>query len=450
MKKSLSFNETVLVGLLMFGLFFGAGNLIFPIMEGYQAGANLWPATTGFLVTAATLPVIGIVAAALSRNEDMFTLTSPVCKGYAYFYSIALYLSIGPAFAIPRTAAVSFEIGVKPFISAGSTDMALLIFSLLFFGGVLLLALRPTNIMAYIGKYLTPAFLLFLAVLLVAVIVMPVGGYSQFPAQGSYAEAPFAYGFLDGYNTMDALASVIFCLIIITSVRKLGITEPKYIAAETFKAGIFCTVAMAVIYAALTYMGAVSANVVVGAENGGQIFSEMSGHYFGVLGQLLIAAIVILACFKTALGLVVAGAEFFNRIIPVLSVKGYIYGITLVSFLIANKGLGAIISGAIPFLFFLYPLTIVVIILALLYPWIQKDSRVYRSAILLTLVAASFDFVKYLPEVLSSTSVAKAYVGIASTYLPFFDLGFGWVVPAAVGLVLGFILRMTGSKSVTE
>lgn len=446
MKKSLSFNQTMLVGLLMFGLFFGAGNLIFPTMIGHESGASLWYSGIGFIVTAATIPAIGIVAAALSQNRDMVTLATPISKTYAFIYSIALYIAIGPAFAIPRNATVSFEIGIKPFIDPAYASMGLMAFSFIFFLAVLLLSLKPAKAMGYIGKYLTPTFLVFLAILLIAVFVIPVGGYSSYPAKGAYMVAPFAQGFFDGYNTMDGLASVIFCLVVIEGVRNFGISEPKYIAKETAKAGVVCVLAMSVIYGALTYMGGVSLNVLPQADNGGEIFAFMSGHYFGYYGQILLAIIVTLACFKTSIGLVVAGAEFFNRVIPVLSVKTYIFLITGVSFLVANVGLTAIISGAIPVLFFLYPLTITLIILALLYPLIGKSRPIYISTTVFTAIAASFDFIKYMPKFISSTEIAKAYVAIADAYIPFFELGFGWVVPAAIGFAIGVAYHIFNKK----
>lgn len=441
MKKSLTFKETFLVGLLMFGLFFGAGNLIFPTMIGHESGGSSILSGLGFIITAATIPAIGIAAAALSRNKDMVTLATPVSKAYAIFYSVALYVSIGPAFAIPRNATVSFEIGIKPFIDPAYASMGLTAFSFIFFLGVLVLSLKPAKAMDYIGKYLTPTFLVFLAFLLIAAIIIPVGGFMQFPAQGAYATKPLAQGFFDGYNTMDGLASVIFCLVIIEAVRKLGVTEPKDIAIETTKAGVVCIVAMAIIYGALTYMGAVSINLLPQVDNGGQIFAFMSGYYFGPYGQILLAIIVTLACFKTSIGLVVAGAEFFNRIMPKISVTAYICALTLISFLVANVGLSAIISGAIPVLFFLYPLTISLIVLALMYPWIGKSRYVYIFTTAFTFVAASFDLVKYMPEVISSLPAAKAYVGLASQCLPYYDLGFGWVIPAAIGFAIGYVLQ---------
>lgn len=439
MKKSLSFNQTILVGLLMFGLFFGAGNLIFPTMIGYQSGSSLVSSSLGFIITATTIPALGIVAAALSRNRDMVTLATPVSKWYAVAYSVGLYIAIGPAFAIPRNATVSFEIGIKPFISPEYATVGLTVFSLIFFLGVLVLSLKPAKALNYIGKYLTPTFLAFLAILLVAVIMFPIGGVGSFEPQGAYATSPFTQGFFDGYNTMDGLASVIFCLIVIDGIRRLGVTEPKYIAVEAAKAGVVCVLAMGVIYGALTYMGGVSINLLAGAENGGQIFAFMSGHYFGYYGQALLAIIVTLACFKTSVGLVVAGSEFFNRVFPAISVRNYIYLITGISCLIANVGLGAIISGAIPVLFFLYPLTITLIILALCYPIIGKSRPIYIGTTVFTALAASFDFVKYMPEVISSTEAAKGFVGLASSYLPYYDLGFGWCIPAAIGFAIGAV-----------
>ena len=442
MKSKLQFKEVFIVAMLMFGLFFGAGNLIFPVMLGHEAGQNLWPAALGFILMGATLPVIGIASAALSKSRDMIDMASPVCKGYALFYSIALYIAIGPAFAIPRNATVSFEIGIRPFLGGMDTTWFLAGFSAIFFLGVLLLSLKPANIMKYVGRYLTPAFLAFLAILLVVVFFNPVGSHN-FAANAPYNVSPVTVGALDGYNTMDALASVIFCLIIIEAIQRLGVTEPVAIAKETFKAGVLCIAAMGAIYAALAYMGATSRNIAESVDTGAQIFAIMSGHYFGEYGQLLLAIIVTLACFKTCIGLVTAGAEFFNRIYAGISIRTYIYALTLISFAVANVGLSAIITGAIPVLFFLYPLTITMIALALLYPWIGKSPVIYRTTIGATFLVSTFDFVKYCPSVVSQADWAQAYIGFAMQNIPLYEFGFGWVIPALIGLTVGVVLKAT-------
>lgn len=442
MKRNLSNQETLLVGLLIFGLFFGAGNLIFPTFMGYAAGQNWSGATISFLITAVSIPVVGIVAAAMSKSDSLYEMAKPVCHHYAIFFTVLLYISIGPAFAIPRTATVSYEIGIRPFIPAAMNDAGLFVFSLLFFLGVLFFSLRPARILDWIGRYLTPAFLIFLGILLVAVVAFPMADTAQFPATGVYAKNPFVSGFLDGYNTMDGLAALAYFALVIDSIRRLGISDSTDIAKAAAKSGVIAIIAMSVIYIALAYLGATGVEVVGKVDNGGQVMTLVSRHYFTAVGQVLLALITFLACFKTSIGLITAISQSFSELFPSLSLKAYTYIFTAVSFSIANFGLTAIIKGAIPVLMFIYPLVITLIILGLLYPVIGKSRAIYIGTTLLTLLAALFDFVNALPKEISSTAGAQAFLSIAKTWLWGFDLGFGWVVPAVIGFVGGAIIHM--------
>lgn len=233
MKERLSFKESLLVGSLLFGLFFGAGNLIFPVQMGQLAGRNTLQGTIGFLVTGVGLPILGIIASALSQSDSLFHMAKPVNKSYAIFFTCALYLTIGPLFAIPRTATVAFELGLHPFISEDYLKIGLLIFSFIFFELTLYFSLRPGRILDWVGKYLNPTFLILLFVLLIATFVSPMGQANHHEPQGKYVAGSLFAGLLDGYNTMDALASLVFAIIIISNVRKLGIKNPISIAIET-------------------------------------------------------------------------------------------------------------------------------------------------------------------------------------------------------------------------
>lgn len=448
MQNSLRFNEIILIGITMFGLFFGAGNLIFPVLMGQQAGANLWGANLGFLITAATVPAIGIVAAAISRSDNCYEMAKPVSKAYGIFLTVALVLSIGPAFAIPRTATVSYEIGIRPFLNPEMGTVGLFIFSALYFIVVLLFSLRPGRILDWVGRYLTPAFLVFIGILLAAVVILPMGPVEPFVPILRYESHPLAIGLIDGYNTMDALASMLFCILIIDSIRLLGVTEPTQVAKESIKAGVLCIVAMSVIYTALTYMGAASNNIISPQDNGGIIMALVSGYYFGIWGQVLLALIVTLACMKTAIGLVTASSRLFNNMFPGISVKTYTYIFTLASFAISNVGLTTIIQAAIPVLMFLYPLIITLIIMALLYPLIGKSRPIYVATTVCTAIAASFDFVAALPKFIASSGFALTYVGIAKSMLPGFDIGFGWLLPALVGFIIGCIIHMNRRREI--
>jgi len=451
MKERLTLHQNLLIGSLLFGLFFGAGNLIFPVQLGQAAGSNTFPATIGFLITGVGLPLLGVIASALSQSESLFAMAKPVSRAYAVFFTCALYLTIGPLFAIPRTATVSFEVGIRPFITDEYVGLALLIFSLCFFALTLYFSLRPARIIDWVGKYLTPIFLVLLSILLIMTFAKPMGKVGDFAPQGKYLTQPFFTGFLDGYNTMDALASLAFAIIIISNIEKMGIKRPSRMAIETTKSGLVSVFGMAAIYASLAYLGATSLGSVSRADNGGLILSMVSRHYFGLVGQVLLAAIVGVACLKTAIGLITSCGEMFSNMFPhSISYRNYVIVFTLFSLVIANFGLAKIIQLSIPVLMFLYPLAITLIILSLLCPIIGKDRAIYKWTTGLTLIAAFFDFLKALPESLQGNAVVAGLIDFAETYLPGFGYGFGWAVPALVGFIIGLLCWRVGRQRLKE
>lgn len=441
MKEKLGVQSNLLIGSLLFGLFFGAGNLIFPVHLGQLAGANTLSATIGFLLTGVGLPIIGVVASALSRSESLYEMAKPVSKTYGILFTCALYLTIGPLFAIPRTATVAFEVGLTAFVTEANLPLALFVFSLLFFAATLFYALRPGRILDWVGMYLTPAFVGLLSILIIATVVRPMGNPVNYPALGDYAIQPLFTGIIDGYNTMDALASLAFAIIIISNIEKLGVTDPKRKAIETLKSGIVCLVGMGVIYSALAYMGATSLGSLESGANGGIILASVSKHYFGLFGQVLLAAIVLVACLKTAIGLITACGQMFSEMFPnSLSYNQYAIAFTFVSFAIANFGLETIIQLSLPVLMFLYPLAIALIILSLLNSVIQKNKSVYQWTIGFTILAALFDFVNAFPDEIKAKPFLRKMIQLAETYLPGFDYGFGWVIPSLVGFTIGIVV----------
>lgn len=441
MKKKLSINQTLLVGSLLFGLYFGAGNLIFPIELGQNSGNNLYKVVLGFIISGVGLPLLGVVASAISKNDSLFEMGKTVSNKFAFIFTTALYLTIGPFFAIPRTSTVAFEVGIASNISQDKVKIYLLIFSLIFFLTVLAFALKPGKIMDNIGKILTPTFLILLSVLVVLAIIKPMGGLGKNQPIEKYGNNPLFVGILDGYNTMDALASLAFAIIIISSIRKLGVKDSNQVAIETLKSGIICLIAMSTVYVSLAFMSSSSVNIMEIGNNGGIILSNISFHYLGNFGKILLAAIVIIACLKTAIGLIIACSEIFIEMYPnSLSYKTYAITFTLISFLIANLGLQNIISLSIPVLMYMYPLAIVLIFLSLLYPLIGKNKLIFSLTIGFTAIFSIFDFLRALPENISNLNFIKSIIGFAVKTLPGFKLGFGWVIPGLVGFILAIII----------
>jgi len=447
MKERFGFKSNILIGALLFGLFFGAGNLIFPVHMGQLAGDNTLKATIGFLITGVGLPLLGVISSALSQSESLYDMARPVSRIYSIIFTCMLYLTIGPLFAIPRTATVAFEVGLNPFIAKEYLQIGLLIFSLIFFAITLYFSLRPGRILDWVGRYLTPIFVVLLSILLIATLIKPMGQVSAYEAQGSYIDRPLFTGILDGYNTMDALASLAFAIVIIFNIEKLGVKNPKVKAKETFKSGLVCVIGMSLIYGLLAYMGATSLGSVSRADNGGAIMSMVSEHYFGFTGKLLLAAIVTVACLKTAIGLITSCSQMFSEMFPKsVSYNKYAIIFTGFSFAIANFGLTNIVQLSIPVLMFLYPLAITLIILSLLTPIINKQRDIYRWTTFLTMIAAFFDFCNALPKTMKESLVISKIIDFAHIYLPGFDYGFGWIIPALVGCIIGTIIWRVRAK----
>ena len=257
MNQKLTTRQLALIGSMLFGLFFGAGNLIFPMILGAKAGTSLPTALIGLLVTAVGIPLLGIVSMGISRSEGLIHLSGRVSRRFCYLFTCALYLTIGPLFAIPRCAATSFTIGVRPLVGENPV-LPQVIFTVLFFAAVLFFALRPSKILDSVGKFLNPAFLAFLGVMLITALIKPVNSLSAVPASGSYESGAFFAGFLQGYDTLDALATLAFGIIVIRAIRQLGVTEPGAVAGSTVKAGLVSMALMGLIYAITALVGAQS------------------------------------------------------------------------------------------------------------------------------------------------------------------------------------------------
>lgn len=426
------------VGLMLFALFFGAGNLIFPAFLGQQAGSNWLSAMSGFLLTGAGLPLLGVIAIGYSGSRDVQDLASRVTPWYGVAFAAVLYLAIGPLFATPRTATVTFEIGVTPFIGPEHKTIALAIFSAFFFGVTYWLSISPGKLVDRIGKVLTPALLATIAVLVGYAAFNPMGELQA--AQGGFADRPFVTGVLEGYQTMDALASLVFAIIVIDAARALGVRNRAQLLATTTVAGAVAAACLAVVYLLIGYMGATSVAGLGLQENGAAVLSKTAQHYFGMGGNVLLSAIVFLACLSTAVGLIISCSEYFNRLLPAVSYKTFVVIFTLVSMAFANKGLSGIISISVPVLMLLYPLTVVIILLAFLNNWFGGSRVVYVCTIFATLVVGVLDAWK------AAFNFAPETAALINSIFPLYDIGMGWLLPATAGFVLGLVLKTAIGK----
>jgi len=435
--KKLSWKQSVLVAGTLFGMFFGAGNLIFPVHLGQLAGRNVVPAMIGFIITAVGIPILGVAAIGITHSDGLQTLANKVGKGYSYVFTTMLYLTIGPLFAIPRCATTSFTTGVAPLLGEGSSGVwALLLFSLVFFALVLFFSLRPNNITVWIGKIINPVFLIFFAILLIAAIARPGAAVASVEPEASYQSGVLFSSLIEGYGTMDAIAGLAFGIVVIDIIRRMGVTEDEAIAGDVLRSGVLTGLLMAVIYVLSILMGAQSRGLFATSENGGIALAQLSGYYLGSVGSLVLALTITFACLKTSIGLVTSCADAFERMFPKsFSYRTWAIIFTVFSFCVSNVGLSAIIGYSVPVLMLLYPPAITLILLAIFGKTFDHDKTVYICVTGFTWVAAVFDFIKSLPKPLADR--LSGVTAFAEKVFPWFNLNLGWVVPALVGLALG-------------
>ena len=423
-KKDLS-----VVSVMLFALFFGAGNLIFPPFLGQNAGDQTLPAMLGFLATAVILPVLGVVVVA--RFDGLEKLGQQVGRRFALVFTVLIYLSIGPGLGIPRAASVPFEMAVAPYLPAGaSTGLWMAVYSLLFFLVALWLCLNPGKLVDRIGRVLTPTLLTLLTLLFVCFLFR--GQVQVAPAQESYGRAPLLKGFSEGYNTMDTIAALNFGLVISTTLGTFGLTEKKDRMRYTVLAGVLAGSILALVYVMLSYMGMCSSGVYDIQENGAWTLRCIVYQVFGAPGAVLLAAIFTLACLTTCVGLINSISQYFSTLFRQISYKKWVYIITFFSFLVCNLGLSMILSISIPVLNAVYPVAIVLILLGLSHGFWKDNPYVYPMTVSGTGVLS----VLYA---LDEAGLPLEGMGELLHKLPLYGLGFGWVWTAAGMLVLALL-----------
>lgn len=424
--KRLSGKDGLLVGFTLFSMFFGAGNLIFPPGIAAQAGTMTWFAVIGLAVSAVGLPVLGVVAVARSGGMDQ--LGQRVHPAFAKVFTIVAYLAIGPCLAIPRTASTSFEMAVPPFVSADAPIWLFqLVYSVVFFALALLVALRPEKLTDRLGKIMCPILVVLIVVTFATCLLNPLEGYGPPAERWDTPIKAIAAGFLDGYQTMDTIAALAFGIIIALNIRSRGVTEDGAVVGGTVRAGLIAGGMLLVIYSMLAHIGGISGGAVPNPADGTQALTNLVPLLFGPAGSVLLAAIFVIACFNVCVGLISSCGEFFYGLCPRLSYRGWAVLFAVVSMVLANAGLSQILTFSIPVLNIIYPVAIVLILLSFAHRWLKYVPRVYPAAILCTGAAS------VLLEVQRLTGTAFL------SFLPFSQLGLGWVTPALAGVIAGLI-----------
>ena len=416
--------DIVALGLMTFALFIGAGNIIFPPIVAQQAGEHVWLAAFGFLITAVGLPVITIVA--LSRVEGSIqNLSSPLGKYASLLLTVVCYLAVGPLFATPRTATVSYEIGFSSYF--GNASSSLLIYSLAYFAVVTIVSLYPNKILDTVGYFLSPLKIIALIILGLAAFFIPAG--TPPAAINNYVNSPISEGIVNGYLTMDTLGALVFGIVIVKAITSRGVSDSKLITKYAVNAAIISGIGLTLVYLSLFKLGLGSHDVAPNAANGAIILHAYVQHAFGDMGAYFLSAMIFIACMVTAIGLTCACAEYFSSITKI-SYKTYVFILVGFSLVISNLGLTKLIAVSVPVLSAIYPPAITVILLSFCAHFFKKPSHVIAPTTFVAFIFGIFDGLKVaefnLPSILAN--------------LPLSEQNLAWFIPSVIVLVISAVI----------
>ena len=422
--------ELLITSFALFSLFFGAGNLLLPPLLGYNSGEDWVWVTIGFMITAVVIPILGIFAHARLQGT-LFDFGKKVSPTFSLIYCILIYV-IAVAIPSPRTAAATHEIAVFP--AFGTSP---LVTSAIYFSLVLVFVLNRSKILSLIGKFLTP----FIVIMLLAVISIGLFS-SEFSTGISQFEGPIATGILEGYQTFDAIGAVVVGAVIIISLNFKNMAVEAYSSKRTLirKSGFIAGLGLFVIYAGLISVGAYfGAEISINAElssdmQRANLLRDISIRSLGEFGNTVLSVLISLACFTTAIGIVAGTADYFKGL---LNDSQTVYIITAIvasvlGVVVGQLDFNSIIVVAIPVLLFIYPITIVLILLNVL------PEKMATPLVFQTVVAVTFIF--SIPDVIGFISPSER-LKLISNFIPFSAQSLGWVLPAFVSFVISSFVQ---------
>jgi len=437
MKNNLTKEQFFSVAIMLFGLFFGAGNLIFPPLLGKQAGGATFQSLLAFGITAVVFPILGVVAVA--KTKGLSNLASKVDKYFAIVFTTMIYMAIGPGLGIPRAGSLPFEMAVAPFLPENvSLSLSRLVYTFVFFLVAYFVCLKPNKLVTRMGKFLTPALLVLIAVMFVGVLFKNPNAVTS--PVGDYATSSTVKGFLEGYNTMDTIAALNFGLVISLAVKSFKVEDEEKVIGYTVRVGLVAGSFLFVIYAMLAYIGMTTSGLTGDVKNGAEILTTVSQYVFGKFGIVLLASIFTLACLTTCIGLITSISKFFETMTKEkVSYHKWIVFWTFLSFLVANFGLNTILKVSVPVLIAIYPVSIVLILLGLTEKYFGYNKFTYR------LVCYTVTFISVV-EALLSVKLNIPFVTELVSSLPFFSLSLGWVLPMVLAWLVGMASKLVEGK----
>lgn len=418
--KKVRMGDAVVVGFAMFATFFGAGNMIFPPFLGNRTGDQWFIGFLCFILADAGLALLTVFAM-IRKDGTITSVFDRIGKKPSWLIILLTMTIVGPALCIPRTCATTFEMGVLPFFP----EFSPWIFGLVFFSIVYVLIAGGSKVVDIIGKYMTPILLISLAVLVIKGILTPVGEVIVCSDPVTAANI----GFLNGYQTMDVLGALAFTLIVAKDIRNKGYDTPKSSMAIIIRASLVTFTGLFLVYGGLSYLGATSSSLHMGHHNQTALLVDITGRILGSFGKALLGVIVLFACLTTAVGLTSSASDYFHQLFKEkFNYKIIVLAICIIGWVLSNAGITLMITLATPMLNILYPLLLTQIILSFFGHKIKKNG-VFQGAAIGALIVCVI--------------AVAADLGAPTTFvykLPLSSLGLYWIIPAAIGAVIGGLL----------
>ena len=434
----LSVKDIVILGMMVFALFLGAGNIIFPPMEGYRSGTQWGYAALGFVLTGVFMPFVTLVIVAIRGRGEELSRDLPKWAEVAFW--VTLYLVIGSTFAMPRVTNVAYEMAWLPLnLTDASNPYAHMIFAVIFNVIGMLLMLRHNTIISSVGKFMTPALLVLLIIVAVTVIRIPLSTIN--PPSHTYASTPaLAVGLISGYQTMDVLAATAFGGIVARALAVKGVTQTSYIIKYTMLGGLFSVILLAMLYFSLFYLGATADSVAQDATNGGQIFSRYVNALFGAYGVWIMSAIVMLANLTTLVGVTSACADYFSKFSLRFSYPFWVVLFTLLTIVISEIGLTTLLRVTIPALLLIYPIAIMLVVLQLVRARLSSIKLSYYMTLCVTICFSVLDS-------LNNIGILPQRLNESLHQLPLYSEGLAWLLPSFTTLCATMIVAKLRSKT---
>ncbi|EKK5377373.1 branched-chain amino acid transport system II carrier protein [Morganella morganii] len=423
-----STKDMLVLGMMVFALFLGAGNIIFPPMAGYHSGTDWFSASLGFIVTGVVLPFITLITVAAKGRGERLSVDLP--RWVSVTFWVALYLILGSTFAMPRVTNTAYELGFLPLGLVEKSTASHLIFAFIFNFVSMFFMLKQGTMISAIGKFMTPALLFLLVAVGIAVVRTPLSPINE--PINQYVDFAFFSGIVDGYQTMDVLSAMAFGGIVARALASRGITSPQEVVVITIKAGLIAVCLLAALYICLFYLGATSDMVSQTATNGGQIFSRYVDVLYGALGTWLMCGIVLLASMTTFVGVTSACADFFATFNRRLDYRFWVVVSTLLTTIVSTFGLDTLLRVTIPVLLLIYPTTVALVFLQFARRKMRNPRFTYGFTVAVLVVMSAFD-------TLNNIGLLSENVLDVLHRMPLFKEGIGWLLPGVIAFIISFV-----------